>query len=59
MDIKADLRNDEDSIVKFSCEMDGPVLQFASNGIEIAIALDDEHLQKIADQLSEWGWKAT
>lgn len=56
--IEADLRDDEDSMVKFSDEMDGPVLQLAGNGIEIAIALDDEHLQIIVDQLAEWGWKA-
>lgn len=59
METEIDLRNDEDSEIKFSDEIDGAVLQMAGNGCDVAIRLDDEHLQTIVDQLAEWGWKAT
>lgn len=59
MNIEADLRDDPGSEIGFSDEIDGPILQITSNGIELTVKLDEEHLQMIVDRLSDWGWKAT
>ena len=58
MDAEIDLRNDEGSEIKFTDEIDGPVLQMAGNGCNVAIRLEDDHLQDIVNQLAEWGWTA-
>ena len=59
MNTEIDLSADEHSEVRFSSELDGNVLQLAGNSCEIAIRLDDRHLQDIVNQLAEWGWTAT
>lgn len=53
--IDADLRGDEDAQVKFFDHFDGPALQLSGNGIDVILRLDFEQLQKIADQIAEWG----
>ena len=56
VNLELDLTGDENSSVAFNDMMDGPVLQLAGNSCDVAICLDPEHLQKITDELAEWGY---
>lgn len=58
MQCEADLRDDEDSKIEFSADMVGFVLHAAGNSCDIAILLDDVHLQSIFDQLIEYGFES-
>jgi hypothetical protein len=54
--LEADMRGDEDSSIFFFDGMDGPVLQLAGNGVDIAIRLDGDQLQEIVEKLADWGY---
>jgi len=56
VNIDVDLTGDKYSQVKFFEYLNCSALQLSGNGIDLILRLDGEHLQKIADQLAEWGY---